>query len=488
MILRKITLIASIAFLLASCSEEPIENRELKEYFSSYLNDNEDVIAFGNAKITSILNKAQYDKVMMLKMIIGEQLSTFKGLIDLDGSVYYTANAPLNNDAAPEEIVMFIEVVDAEKLKKHLSAEMSYDINEAKGFSYTADGDMSLGIRGNLVIILIKPGVYNEEEELAAAFEKVDGKESKGDIADLLKVDDGDFVSAVNVGNFVLNSESHMGDLSTTKKAELKKLFTGAFVNTSVKFEDGRAVIETTNHFSKELKSKMFFESDPSAAVLSDLGGGSPIAGFCMNIDLDKMETFMNDLHPQALNKLGGMNYVGLKFIAGTNNLGDMISGKAGMLFFDEPGNGDFPILMNSYVGLESKGEKVIDNIVENFGEFIPRGIPDYSIKNGGVTISGNKSDASKGLTIPAMAKGFGEAGMSFFVNLENLTEEKLTELAGSSKYGPILKVAKFISFEYNNEGGKLIITAKDGKSNILKQSLEAGMENISELVGGVSF
>ena len=118
MILRKITLIASVIFLLASCSEEPAQNRQLKEYFSAYLNDNDEVIAFGNAKIKTVLNKAQYEKVMMLKMIIGEQLSTFEGLIDLDGPVYYVANAPLNKDAAPEEITLFIEVVDAEKLKK----------------------------------------------------------------------------------------------------------------------------------------------------------------------------------------------------------------------------------------------------------------------------------------------------------------------------------------------------------------------------------
>ena len=160
----------------------------------------------------------------------------------------------------------------------------------------------------------------------------------------------------------------------------------------------------------------------------------------------------MNDLHPQALNKLGGIQYVGLKFIAGSNNLGDMISGKAGMLFFDEPGNGEFPILMNSYVGLETKGENVIDKLVENFGGMIPEAMADYSIKNGGLSIMGNKADAAKKLSIPAMAKGFGQSGISFFVNLEDLSEVKLADLVGSSDYGPILKVAKFISFEYNND------------------------------------
>jgi len=374
-------------------------------------------------------------------------------------------------------------------LKKQLGSEMGYDVNKSDGFEYAADGDMALGIRNNLVIILVKSGDYDEEKELKAAFKRVDGKLSNGKIETLLNEADGDVVVALNLGNFVLNSENGMRGMKPSEKKELKKLFADSYINTTIKFEDGKAIIETKNHFGAKLKSKMFFNSDPKAKVLAELGGGSPIAGFSMNLDVQKMESLMNDIRPQALNKIIGMQYVGMKFLAGTNDLEEILDGNAGAIYFKpDHGTTETKRIMNYYVGLKPKGEKLISNAQSAFGEMIPMDLPDFTVKNKGLSVIGHKAQALAKLSIPAMARGFGKTGISFFINLENLTERDLEAIVNFNDLAPILEVAKFVSFEYNNEGGKLVITAIDGNENILKQTLEAAVSDISELMGGVSF
>ncbi len=490
MIIRTITIVFSALFILASCSEEnSLEKKELKEYFSAYLKDNEDVVAFGYSKIKDILNKAQYEKVAMLQAIIGGQLATFEGVINLDQPVYYAANAPLNRDGAPEEIVLFIEVVDDTKLKNHLVSEMGYDVSEGDGFSYASDGDMTLGIRDNLLIVLVKPGNFDEETELSKAFKSVDGKSSTGDIQKLLDSSEGDVILSINLGNAALNSENGMKDLNPKKQQEIKKLFKNSYINTTIKFENGQAVIETQNQFSKKLMSKMFFSNDQSAEVVNHLGGGTPIAGFSMNIDVKKMEAFMNYIHPDAMTKIGGMKYVGMKFIAGANDLDEIIDGKAGIVFF-APKAGEFKKsnLVNAFIGLESKGTKLIESATSSFGTMLPTDLPDFSVKNNGLSILGNSSQIGMKLNLPSVASDFGKSGINFFIDLEGLDPADLVVMFNTKDFGPILKVAKSLSFSYSNEGGKLIVTAKKGKENILKQALEAAVSDISELMGGVSF
>jgi len=81
-------------------------------------------------------------------------------------------------------------------------------------------------------------------------------------------------------------------------------------------------------------------------------------------------------------------------------------------------------------------------------------------------------------------AENFGKAGINFFLNLEGLNAEDVAEMFDMEELKIFLKVAKFISFEYSNDGGKLIITAKDGKENVLKQALTEIMKEFSGKMG----
>ncbi|MFT5778034.1 MAG: hypothetical protein ACI837_000982 [Crocinitomicaceae bacterium] len=489
MLLRRITIITSVLFLFAACTDSSDQNRELKDYISAYLNGNENAVAFGNAKLTTILSKSDYQKVAMLKAIVGGQVSTFEPMIDISGPVYYVANGPLNKDGAPEETILFVKVKDQELLKTHLESQMGYDMNEGDGFTYTSDGDMALGIRNNLAIIIIKGGNYDEKQELTEAFAKVDGDVSTGKIAEILASDEGDAVLAMNVSNLTSSSTGEMKRLPEAKQKELKKLFENAFVTTTFKFENGKAIIEMKNHFGKELQNKMFFNEDKSAKMLKNLGGGTPRLGFSINMDVNKMESFIEEISPGGMNEIGGSSYTMLKMMTGSSKMGQMVDGKLALLMFGEPDeSGAFEPEMNAYCGLREKGKKALELAQSSYGDASSFGIPELNVSDDGVSICTNAANSNGKLVMPKGAEGFGKSGISFFINLDGLNPEDIAEMFDLDDFAPALKVAKFISFEYTNDGGKLTITAKDGKENILKQAMEIAVDDLSSQMSGVSF
>jgi len=68
-------------------------------------------------------------------------------------------------------------------------------------------------------------------------------------------------------------------------------------------------------------------------------------------------------------------------------------------------------------------------------------------------------------------------------LNLDGINMDDL-DLEGEAK---VLKVVKYITFEYNENGGRLYIKAKEGKENVLKQAMEVLIEEFSSEINKVS-
>jgi hypothetical protein len=60
--LKRIGLFATLALLIASCSndEETLEKREIEDYVSAVMNGNEGVFAFGSVSLKKIMDKTDY--------------------------------------------------------------------------------------------------------------------------------------------------------------------------------------------------------------------------------------------------------------------------------------------------------------------------------------------------------------------------------------------------------------------------------------------
>lgn len=290
----------------------------------------------------------------------------------------------------------------------------------------------------------------------------------------------------VSLANLYGTASGDLKDLPKEKQKDLETMLNDGYVKSSVRFENGRAVIEMKNMFSKELESRMFLAANSNAPILNELGAGTPRMGLSINMDVKKMEDLANDLSPDAINKGLGNQYLFLKMATGSKELNDLWDGKLGMLMFGEPdASGAFTPEVNAYLGVNDKGRKALDKM-EEMGvstSQIP-GLPPFTVGNNGLSVMSSPAAEGATLELPEGAENFGKSGISFFLNLEGLNADDVAEMFEMEELGIVLKVAKFVSFEYNNDGGNLIITAKDGKENVLKQALTEVMKEVSGNMG----
>jgi len=480
---KNITIALFALFFLAACSKTE-EKREMNEYLSAYLNENKEVVAFGKAHLNTILEKADYQSIGMLNMIIGSEIEKYSTFVDAKGPIYYAAHGPLKKDGAPKKVVLFMRVTDQDGLRKHLQSGMSYDLNEADGFEYVSDGDMTLGFKQHLAVIVLESKKKKEVAKLKDIFERTDGEVSTGKIAELIESNEGDIQMGVSLGNLYGTASGDLKKQPKSKQKDLEEMLKDGYVKSSVKFENGQAVIEMKNMFGDQLKSKMFMAGSNSAPILKELGAGTPRMGLSINMDVKKMEELADELSPDAITKGLGPQYMIVKLATGTNKLNELWDGKLGFVMFGEPDvSGAFTPEINAYMGMSQKGRDKLSEMAGMGMDQVP-GLPPFEVTNSGVSVMSKSSENGSGLTLPKGAENFGKSGINFFINLEGLNPDDIAEMFDNDKLSVAMKVAKFISFEYNNEGGKLIIIAKDGKENVLKQALTEVMKEVSGNMG----
>ena len=477
--LSAITFFVVTIGLLVGCSTSSTD-RELKEYMSSYLNENQDVVVFGNAQLKTILDKADYKSFDKISDVIQGQLTELEGALDIATPVYYTVNGPFDKAGSPKSVTMLIKVIDQSKLEKKLT-KMGYDINDGDGFKYTEDGDMMLGFRGNVAIVLVQGGKHESKVELANHFKKIDNDPSKGQVNDILSAK-GDILMGMSLAN-IYNSSPEKEKLTKEEQKKLAALVDDSYAQTTFRFEDGAAIIESKNKFNGALNKKMFLRSESNSTLLKELGNGKARAGFAMNIDLTKMESLATEFSPEMIDQVGGPQLAMVKMFSGAKSLNDLLTGKAAFIMYGEPDEyGSLQPQFSAFVGLKPKGEQLGSMAGSFLGE-----MADFKSDKNGMSFSTVQNSTASKLVLPKGAENFGKAGISFFIDLEGLNPEDIADMADTQEIEAILKVSKFISFEYGNEGGQLKIIAKEGKENILKQMMEVYVDKIMDQVGKIS-
>ena len=104
----------------------------------------------------------------------------------------------------------------------------------------------------------------------------------------------------VNVASLYNTSDTDLSKLDKKKQKEIEDMVADSYVQTIFKFEDGAATIETKNFFSDALMKRMFLNADGKAPLLAKLGKGDPRFGLSVNIDMKKMQAFMDEFSPDA--------------------------------------------------------------------------------------------------------------------------------------------------------------------------------------------
>lgn len=478
--------VAILAILIGSVTscKSGDGTQNAKDALSSFLNGNDDVVAFGNAQLKDILGKSDYKKIPKLGNLLNGEMSTLEKMIDFDTPVYYAVEGPFDNKSNPESVYGFLQVKDSQAFTDELT-KRGFDVVKKGDIQFTEDGDFALGIIENIAIFVTSKSEVESDKMIADAFKKIKGDMSGGTVDEILN-QDGDVVLGMSVESLYNTSETDLSNLSKAKQEELKEMVDDSYIQTVFKFEDGAGIIESKNFFSKALTSKMFFSSDNSAPVVDKLGSGTPRLGLSVNLDMRKMQSFMNDYSPETMDELAesmGPMVQGALMFSGKDGLATLFDGQLGAVMVGDPGaNGSMIPDFNAFVGMTERGK----DLSALAGE-MDLGFGEFSTSKDGLSLSSNPEYSSKaggkGLNLPDGCEDFGKSSVSFFLNLDGLDMDDF-DLEGEAN---ILKIVKYITFDYDENGGRLYIKAKKGQENVLKQAMDVLIDEFSSEISKVS-
>lgn len=462
------SLLLAFALIIASCGSK--KSRPLAESVSSFLNGNETIVGFGSLRIGDILTKSGYEEQTTVKALVGQTVNQLSNSFNLNEPVYYAMEGPLNNNPTA---YLFIEVKNIDSLKANLTKN-SFQIEKGSDFEYVQDGEVTLGFNKHLAIGIIKSGLENPKDAIKKLFDRTQGDVSTGHVADILAKKD-DIVYGTSLANLYGTSNTDLATLSADKQKELRAMVQNSFVETGLRFENGVIVMETKNHFSDALKSKLFFTKDPGAKILTNLGKGKPFMGASLNIDAKKLQEFLNEFAPNAIKDFsedtGGEFELAMAVV--NYDISKLIDGRVGVIGFAELDALFTTPSFNFFLGLAGHGKTfgtAIQNKLKEDFEIVnltDSGIFGYSSE----TYSGNDVKLSEA------SKDFGKNSFNLFIDLSDADLESL-ELGSEMKF---IELIKYITFEYGVEGGKVVIKARDDKENILKQAFKKGMNIVQE-------
>lgn len=481
--MKKTLSLLLLVLVLMSCGTKN-ENRPLKDSLSAFLKDNKTIVAFGEVDIHTILKKSSYETVPKFGLLVKKELEGLRGEINVDAPIYFALEGPIAKDGTPTTTYAFLEVKNADSLNANLT-ERGFDIEEDGETFFHASGDVAFGFKNNLLIIVSKKGEFDGKKLADEAFDKATGEIAGGKIDQILSAK-GDLVMGVNIENLYGTSNTELSDLSKEKQKKLQKMVSNSFVQSTLNLEAGAAVFETKNLFSPDLAKQMFFKNDGGAKIISSLGTGNPRMGVSANLDMKKMQGFLDEFSPSALDGLaesmGGPVQFAL-MTAGDDGLAGLFSGQLGVVLVGETiGGGSMVPDFNFFVGME-KGGKTLANGAKTF---LSAGMAQVDLTDKSLAGYTNKNFipmAGKKISIPRGCEVFGKKGVTMFVNLDGMDMSQF-DFQEEEK---LIYLVKYMTFEMDNNGSRLYLKAKDDKENVMKQMVTLLVEELSDKISGMS-
>ncbi len=476
MSLKQILPILAGFLLLVACSEN--HDRPIKESVSAFMNDNESVTFFGSVNYNNILNKAEYKKIQKLGNLITERMSN---ALNPESPVYFAMEGPFDSNGNPKSTYVFLDVQDSDTLEDRLASSGLF-IEESGEMKYSLNDDLSIGIKGNLAIVVIKKEDYDGKLILEAAFNKTKGDVSGGKTDELL-FKNNDIAINANLQNLYGTSNTSLSKLSKSKQNELQSMVKDSYVHATMDFEKGKMVMKTANHFSPAMQKRMFFKDDNSAKVLSNLGKGNARIGIAANIDMKKAESFIDDFAADFKEKMINSDTKAALavMLLGDGPLNKVFSGVAGLVLVGDPQMMVFVPEINFNVGIGNQGRPLFEMWAaskKSDGKF------NYTITDKNLIASSPNAGAGMSkLVIPNCGKDFGKKGISGFINFEGVDLESF----GFGGLYRSLNVIKNITFKVDNNGSEMVINSTNPNQNILKQIIELNTADLQDMMGNMA-
>lgn len=476
----KITSLFLFIIILSACSKKT--GGDLGKSASAFIEANDQVILFGSMDLISILNKAEYKSIDKFGKILESQIDRMKSGLDLEAGFYYAIEGPFV-DGNPGTVYMFAKVKSLDSLKSLLTKD-GYDFETTDGIDYFRDGDASVGVKNGLAILLTKSGEYDEIAMVKKAFEMTKGKVMSGAGAELL-AQKGDISINSHLYNQFVTANNMTAEMPKEKMDQLADMMKGSFSQANIHFEDGQLRIAMDNEFSANLTKRMMFKTDASAIVLSKAGNGEPKVAVATNLDLDKLQSWIEDFVPGGMSAVmenAGPLQMGLMMAGG--KLSNAFNGMISFAMFGDPNAGAMVPDFSIFAGLGKDGKGLIDLALS--GGMLSGGTMKTKVTKEGVTAYSSEEYAGgngKRISVPNGCETFGKEGITGFANLQNI-DLAAFELEGPGK---LVELVKYANFHISTEGGEILVKLKNSKENVLKQSVQHMLKEFEGQISNIS-
>ncbi len=460
----------SALFLLAACSSN--ENRAINEDVAAFVETNEKIALFGSINVKEILNKADYKNIDKAGELIDKEMKTIQAILNFDTPVYFAMEGTVDVSGNPGLIYAFAEVKDKEKLTINLQ-QRGFSMDKGKEFNYHESGDVAFAVTDNRAIFVTKRNISGGKKLIEQALKdlKEDAPENK--VSEILS-QKGDIIFGADLGASFIGSMSQL-KMEKDKETELKEMLTDCYSQSIISFEKGKVEMKIENFLSDELKKWMFF-GDNSSKILADLGSGKPRAGMIMDLNMKKVQEFINKFSPNALGELskigGGQAQMALAF-AGEEGLAGLWSGRMGVVVMGEVEEGGaFKPEFNFHVGLGKGALSFVKGLMTSMKGNMAK----LDLKGTNLIGSTSALYARKGkLVLPKGCENFGKKPYSGFVNFNGLDMSGF-DLEEGQAFAEMLDYAYF---EMDMNGGSFILKSKNAQQNILKSMVDQVMKNM---------
>lgn len=474
--MKKLIFLTALVYIFYSC-DSSTKNRIIAEDVSAFIETDTAITYFGYIDVKSILEKAEYQSIEKFGSEIAKEVAVFEKLINKEQPIYFAMEGATDLNVNSSKVFAFAEVTNRDSLVANIEMK-GFDMDKSDAFDFHESGDVAFAVTDNRIVFVTQPGLTEGKSHIEKAIEGLHSESSENKVKEIIS-QKGDIVIGSDLAAS-FNAMANLIELDNSKKSELKKITDNCYSQAVVNFEKGEINVEMKSFLSKELKSFYAMGSN-SDVVVSKLGSGPVQAAFAMNIDMKKIQAFLDKYAPNYMEKAaenaGGEAQFAISML-GDEGLSGLFSGKVGVALMGKPDNsGAFKPEFNFYVELGNAVLPMLKGVSDGFGSAMAK-----------LDINGNKVNGftsasyfpgSGGLNLPSGCENFGKKPISGFVNFDGLDMSNF-DFDGNERY---FELFRNLTFEMDADGGLLHLEAKNKKKNILKVIVDEASQDLKERV-----
>lgn len=472
--MKKLIYFLSIFLLLVGCGGS--KNKTVEESFTSFVQSNSKVVGFGSVKVKEILTKADYTKIPKFGALIANQLTAFSGSINIDKPLYFAAEGPFDKDGIPATLYVFAESKNQDSVSKKMKS-LGYEMiaDKENKFSYYQDKEMSISVKESLIIGVFKPATKDFKSILATSYKLAENEVKEDKVKEMIQSKE-DIVAGINLESLYATSNTDLEKLPKEKKDLLKGMMKSSYILNTVNFNPGEMVIKTQNYFSEELKKRIPLKQEIATNAIQNLGTGEPRLGLLFNLDFVKLNSLLKELMLEEEVK-GMTREFSNQELSFRELFGDILNGQLGAVVYEESmAEGGLTPQTNVFVGLGKQGKDGFDKLQIPGLDLIQRDIFDsHAI----FYTSEAFKPTDEPIKVAQGCENFGTKPISGFIHLNGIPVEDF-DAEGAYKF---IEKIDYVYFEYGVDGGVLKLQAIDQKTNILKQSVDQALAQLSEIL-----